>query len=202
VHTNLGITFGALQDPANAERHFREALALNPNFADGYYYYGRWLVDRGRAAEALELVESAWTLSKSSPYSASLLMRLQAARGDDERLHETAAVTLALAPGFDEARLFSIGESPIVVANRTSDAYFRKGFELTNEGRHLDAAIAYRCALRQDASNAAAANNLGWTLGQLGFVDEAIPVAESAVALDPSSELARNNLNWLESRIY
>ena len=39
-------------------------------------------------------------------------------------------------------------------------------------------------------------NNLGWSLGVLGFFDLAVPALERAVVVAPRSALARNNLAW------
>lgn len=59
---------------------------------------------------------------------------------------------------------------------------------------------AYREAVTLDPTHGTAWNNLGWTLGVLGFLDAAAPALERAVALAPDSALARNNLAWVRSR--
>lgn len=73
--------------------------------------------------------------------------------------------------------------------------------ELTNAGQHLEAALAYRQALRFDPPSAEAVNNLGWSLAKLGFYQEALPPLLQALALKPDFALAQNNLAWVRSEL-
>ena len=43
-------------------------------------------------------------------------------------------------------------------------------------------------------------NNLGWTLGRLGFLDDAEGPLRRAISLKPDFALARNNLAWVQSQ--
>ena len=43
LHTNLGIVYGAMKQPAEAERYFKRALQLEQNSPQLSYYYARWL---------------------------------------------------------------------------------------------------------------------------------------------------------------
>ncbi len=58
LEINQGIVTGALGDAKAAEAHFLRALALNSD-ANAHYFYARWLVERGRVAEAVPHVRAA-----------------------------------------------------------------------------------------------------------------------------------------------
>ncbi|MDP9179881.1 MAG: tetratricopeptide repeat protein, partial [Gemmatimonadota bacterium] len=73
---------------------------------------------------------------------------------------------------------------------------FKRGLERTRANRHAAAAAAYRAALKLDSANANAWNNLGWSLGQLGYLPQAAEMFERALRLNPNDISARSNLAW------
>ena len=106
-----------------------------------------------------------------------------------------------LAPTDPIALAYAKGEIALAVQTPSAQAYYNRGLVLTNEGRHLDAALTYRRALRFDPASAEAANNLGWSLAKLGLYQEAIPAFEQALRLHPEFALARNNLAWVQTQL-
>src|SRR5262249_44792678 len=52
LEINLGIAAGALHNDSEAENHFRRAILLAPEDSQPYFYYGRWLREKGRVQEA------------------------------------------------------------------------------------------------------------------------------------------------------
>jgi Flp pilus assembly protein TadD len=62
----------------------------------------------------------------------------------------------------------------------------------------LDAA---RRTLELEPGNQAYVNDLGWSLVLAGNLDEALETLERAVAMDPSDELARENLARCKAKI-
>ena len=52
----------------SAERHFRDALRLNPSYATAYQAYAEYLRDMGRFDEALAMIETAQRLDPLSPF--------------------------------------------------------------------------------------------------------------------------------------
>jgi Flp pilus assembly protein TadD len=58
--------------------------------------------------------------------------------------------------------------------------------------------MANRDALRHNPRSFDAWNNLGWSLAQLGFRDEAAAAYRAALALQPNDERATNNLRLLQ----
>jgi len=61
-------------------------------------------------------------------------------------------------------------------------------------GHHDEAIAASRAALALEPDNQKLVNDLGWSLQQAGIIDEARAILERAVAMDPTDELARENL--------
>lgn len=53
-------------DPVTAEREYKRALELNPNFVQGHHWYATFLMTIGRVPEALDQIEQARKLDPSS----------------------------------------------------------------------------------------------------------------------------------------
>jgi len=67
AHTSLAFdTFYWSFDAAGAEREFRRALELNPNYELAHHWYATFLMALGRNREALEQIEIAQQLDSSS----------------------------------------------------------------------------------------------------------------------------------------
>jgi tetratricopeptide (TPR) repeat protein len=67
AHNSLAFaTFYWNWDPVTAEREYRRALELNPNFVQGHHWYATFLLATQRYPEALEQIEQARKLDPSS----------------------------------------------------------------------------------------------------------------------------------------
>lgn len=200
LEINLGIVTERLGDPVAAERHFERALELMPGYPGSHHFYGRWLVDRGRAVEAIPHLRRAIALSPALSDSRDLLMNLYYAVGAQAELEALVRETLTVSPEQPVATAYASGTIPIGVDEVSAQKYFRRGLAFTGQGRHLDAALTYRQALKLDPASADAQNNLGWSLAKLGLFQEAIPAFEAALRLRPDYKLARNNLHWAKTQ--
>jgi len=200
LEINLGIVNGLLGDQATAEKHFRRAIELGAGFPDAHFFFARWLVERGRAPEALPHLESAIALSPAYETARLLQLDLIAARDGLGAPRAAAVRYLDLDPSNARARSYAAGSAPLQAPAATYDAFFRMGVDLGQQKQFVDSALAYRTALGFDSQSADALNNLGWTLGQLGFRREAIPVLEQALRINARFDLARNNLAWIRSQ--
>lgn len=201
LEVNLAIVTDRLGESAVAEQHFQRALFLQPEFADGHYYYAQWLVQHARAGEGIPHLQRAVALSPGLPYARALLMDLYAAQGAEAVLHALARETLTVLPTDRAAQAYLNGETLTTLDPPNAQHHYNRGVTLTNAGRHLDAALAYRQALRLDPLSADTVNNLGWSLAKLGFYTEAMLVFEQAVRLRPGFTLAENNLAWVRTQI-
>ncbi|HEU4464043.1 MAG TPA: tetratricopeptide repeat protein [Gemmatimonadota bacterium] len=89
-----------------AERGFRRALALDPDYADGRYRYGNYLRDMGRFDEAMVEIRRAQGMDPYSlPISAAVAGVFYHARRYDEAIEECCRA-LERAPGFYQANFY------------------------------------------------------------------------------------------------
>ncbi|MDD1667440.1 MAG: tetratricopeptide repeat protein [Methanomicrobiales archaeon] len=79
-----------------------------------------------------------------------------------------------------------------------AQAWYERGFALTNEGRYTEAVLAYRNALAADPSHLNAWYYLGDALFRLGRYEEALLAFGNATAADPDFVDAY----FSESRVY
>jgi tetratricopeptide (TPR) repeat protein len=194
LQVNLGIVNGALGDSVAAQQHFERAVALDSSYAGSRFYYARWLMERRRGPEAVAHLEKAIAIDRGAMEARELLMSIYAARGATQQLQSLARETLSFASTGTTASVYAADSLPFAVAERGYEGLFRLGLGFTGQRRHLEAAQVYRAALRIDPNSADAWNNLGWSLAELGFYDDAVPAYENAVRLRPDLFLARNNL--------
>jgi tetratricopeptide (TPR) repeat protein len=91
-------------DWAGAEREYRRALELNPNFALGYRAYAAHLCALGRSAEAIRQIQRAHEIEPMSlPISMEVAWNLYMVRQYDRAI-EQAMKTLDLEPRFASAQ--------------------------------------------------------------------------------------------------
>lgn len=189
LEINLGVAYNAVGRPADAEPHFQRALALAPNDAQPYHFYGRWLDQMGRQAEALRLVETAVKLNPSWIENRALLMRLYAATGDLAHASEVAAGTLRISPGDREARQFLV--NPPV---QNADYWISASLRQYQAGHYQESVNAAREALKLKPDSFEAYNNIGAAYGAMQMYDLAIQNLREALRINPAFQLARNNL--------
>ena len=199
LEVNLGVVSNALREPAVADRHFTRSIELDGGQPVARRLYARFLLQQGRGPEAIPQLQRALELSPGETESRQLLLAIHAVRGDDAQLRALVDETLRFNPSDPNAQAYARGVAPQSPATDDYRGWFDLGLALTRGERHLEAAQAYRVALARDASQADAWNNLGWSLGKLGFFSEAEPALTRAVALKSDFPLARNNLAWVRS---
>jgi tetratricopeptide (TPR) repeat protein len=200
LEINLGIVKSALGDPETAEHHFRRALELQPDYAQGHFYYARWLVEHGRAPEAMVHLERALAISPGDVHPNRMLLDAYAALDDVASLAAHCRRVLQIAPSDPAATAYLDGRPPYEVAEESAEAYAELGLAKIHRRKWLESAALYRHALRLDPNDSSSWNNLGWALGSAGFRALAVACFERALELDPSSEHARENLRWALER--
>jgi tetratricopeptide (TPR) repeat protein len=200
LETNRAIVEGALGNAAAAESHFKRAIELGPSMPDTHYFFARWLASRGRAPEAVSQLETALRVSPGTAPARRLLVDLRAAAGDSAGAAALARETLAGDPQDARARAYAEGRFP-GEAGGNAAANRQAGIASGQGGDYVASAVAYRAALAVDPSDADSLNNLGWTLGKLGFFPQAVSPLERAIAMRPDFALARNNLAWVRSHL-
>jgi len=165
-----------------AERAYRKALKINPDFVEALNNLGNVLVDQDRLKEAAEAYRKALKLL---PDHAMLLNNLGNAlqlQGENELAIEWFEKALAQDPGY-------------------ADAYSNLGNALKDMD-DLDKAIkSYRTAIKLDIVNKEAYNGLGIALNIQGKYNEAITAYRKAIEIDPRHREAYRNLGSTMSDI-
>lgn len=197
---------GALRD---AERSYRQVLAVAPDNADALLQLGMLSANLGRAAEAEACLEKAASLR---PEMALCRSALGMVRAQQQRFAEAVAcfdAALALDPanvhvlvGRGDAlrelgRLGAAEESYRRAATLVPAAWeiqFGWAAALADLGRFDEAARLYRELLAAQPRSAAAQFNLAGVLRDLGRGAEAVRHYEAALAADPNFAPARINL--------
>lgn len=199
LHINIAIVTNALGDSVKAEEWFLKALKLDSTYVASRRFYGDWLMHHGRASEAVPHFERALELSPAELEVRHSLLQLYAAEGDTPKLATLVKQTLDLNPTDDIALEYA----GLVSRNApgTSTEWFQRGLAHSTAGRQAEAVGAYRIAITKDSTNADVWNNIGWSLGKLGFFPQAVSALENAIRLRPGYTLAANNLAWARAQI-
>jgi protein O-mannosyl-transferase len=206
LEVNLGVVKSALGRTPEAEAHFQRAVTLASDNPTGHYYYGRWLAEQRRYAEAAWYLERAVALSEHDLRARHALLGALAAHQSFRRLREVAIETLRRVPGDPAAhaamRDADRGQRELesllarVRASPSAEAWLDLSLRFYNEGDFRSAVEAARQALVLRPDYAEALNNLAAAHNGLGEWTEAVAAARRAVALKPDFPLARNNLAW------
>jgi Tfp pilus assembly protein PilF len=120
AYATLGTTLEGKWNWAEAERAYRRATELNPNYATGRHWFGMYLAQEGRMEEALAELKLA---SELDPLSFIILdnygwlLYLAGRHGEALRMLDRA---LALNPGFDQT--IRIKASVLAALGRASEA--------------------------------------------------------------------------------
>ncbi len=160
---------------AEAERRYREILAIDPNQIDALHLLGVVAHQAGRSDLALDLIGKAIALNGRNPaFHNNIGLAFDAlARTDDAVSHYRRAITL----------------NPDYV-----DAHNNLGAALLAQGKSIEAAASYSQALALRPDFAEAHNNLGNALREQGKLDEAVASYSRALALKPGFAEVHNNL--------
>ncbi|MFZ5690451.1 MAG: tetratricopeptide repeat protein [Pseudomonadota bacterium] len=163
---------------SDAERLYRDILAVEPRNAAALHLLGALLHQAGRSDEGASLMRQAIAIEPRNPdYHYNLGCVLNAAGRTNEAI-EALSKAIELKPRYPEA-LFEIG-----------NVYGRAG--------HLDSAEkSLRRALDLQPGNAAIMNNLGRVLRALYRPDDAIAIWQRCVTLQPDLAIAHLNIGMV-----
>jgi eukaryotic-like serine/threonine-protein kinase len=150
AHTSLAfVTYRYHLRWAEAEQHFKKAIALNPNYATAHQWYGSYLAARGRLDDAVAQAKTAhdlepFSLTIHSDYIRNLYYagRLDEAEKESLKLKQTD-------PGFGRA-------------------HYELGLVLEEEGKLDEAITEFKSALKFLPDNVAALTALGHAQGLAG----------------------------------
>jgi tetratricopeptide (TPR) repeat protein len=213
LEINLGIVNGDLQRDAEAERHFNRAAMLAPNDEQPPFYYARWLMTKGRVAEAIPLFQKSIAANRDYLDPRYALMQAYTNIGRRDLAKGLAAETLQIAPGDALAMQYYREQGaatplPDPVANAeaavkaapTADNYVNLSLAYHQAKRFRDCIHAAQEALKLRPNYPEAYNNIAAANEDLHDWDAAIAAAREAVRLRPDFQLAKNNLAYSEAQ--
>ena len=166
LHINIGILKGAMNQPKEAETYFKNALRLNPQLPDGYYFYASWLAGHKREQEAIPLLQRALQISPAYAGAKPLLDTLLAQNKIPADLHteQTAAERLS-----------------------TADDYISKSLRDFNSGNFSDCIQACTEALKLKPDDDRAYKNICASYNALHEWEKAIDACEKGFRINPDN---------------
>src|SRR5437762_884571 len=176
THAAFGCELAEQRKLDAAVSEFREALRINPQYAQAHYYLGAALfeLDNGVDEALVELREA---------------IRLNP---ENAEAHNTLGLALLEQGSVDEA--MREYREVLRIDPQYAEAHYNLGNALDDQGRPEAAAAEYREAMRINPGLAQAHYNLGVALQQQGNVDEAIQEYRDALRINPNDALLHNNL--------
>jgi len=206
LEINTAIAHGLVRHPLESEAHFRRAIQLQPQDAQPYFYYGRWLASQGRTNECIQAEKIAIQLNPALVEARYVLMRAYLDRAQWGALGQLVNETLQLVPNdkttlgyltrVENQQADMLNAEKFAGAQQTPEAYLNLSLLYYGAGRYQNCIEAAKRALRLKADYAEAYNNIAAGYQAMSQWDAAIDAAQQALRLKPDFALARNNLAW------
>jgi eukaryotic-like serine/threonine-protein kinase len=156
-HATLGSVNNSLWQWAEAEREYKRAIEINPNYATAYHWYSIFLKDIGRNDEAATTIKRASEIDPLSSVISVNITRMYQLQNDHEASIENSLKIIELDPNF-------------------GPAYEYLGLSYLKLGRKAEAVAALEKA-------AELTNRSSITLGHLGYVYAATGKRTEAIAV-------------------
>ena len=209
AYNHLGASLKALGRFEEAEKSYRTAIKLQPEFADPHYNLGNTLTALKRLQEAENSYKRALYLQPEYAEAycnlGSLLVDLgrpeeaeKACRNAIRYRHHYAKAyynlgnALHILERFDEAE--EAYNKALLLQPAFAEAYHNLGNLLSDQKRQSEAKEAYKKSIGLNPQNAALFNSLGNLLFDAGQQEEAVICFRRAVELKPNFHSARSNL--------
>jgi tetratricopeptide (TPR) repeat protein len=194
---------------AEAEAHYQEILAIDPNHVESLHLLGVVAHQNGRHEQAVGFIGRAIALKDRVPaYHHNIGLALRAlGRAEDAASHYTRAI--GLKPDLAEA-YSNLGDvlkeqgkldeavaryqQAVLLKPKAAEVHDLLGSALREQGRLDEAVAQYGRALALRPDSAESHNNLGIALREQGKLDEAVAQYQQALALRPDFAKAHNNL--------
>jgi tetratricopeptide (TPR) repeat protein len=201
---NLGVVKGLLKRDAEAEQHFRRALAMTPRDPVANYLYARWLEKTGRRPEAIEQLRLAINANPDYLNAAYFLMEIYVKRGSWDTVRRLSDYFLKRFPSDPDERAYRLmaawktGElanpDSAVRSLVTAENFLSVSALYYQSGDYEQSIAAAREALKLRPNYPEAYNNISAGDRALGNWDEAVEAAQQSLRLQPGSRMAQENL--------
>jgi tetratricopeptide (TPR) repeat protein len=174
----------ALGDHEGSIAALRRSLECKPTYAPAILSLGSVEYQLGKRAEGRELFRSLLSLPKDTPDLCAII-------------DEAGSFLIQIGAYKDGLSLY---RSAVELFPAVAVLYQGIGCCAGHERRHEEAIAASARALQLEPDNQKFVNDLGWCLLEAGRIKEARSTLERAVSMDPSDELARENLRICKDR--
>jgi tetratricopeptide (TPR) repeat protein len=215
AHYNLGIILREQGDVDQALKHYRQAFALRPNYAEAHYNLARCLVEKGQLDEAIEHYEKALKINPADPQTHNNLgvTLFGVGRVDDAIVHYQKA--LAIWPSYaaaacNLANALIVRQLPgdlddaiarystcLAQAPGQEEAQYNLASALLRKGRTDEAIVQYQKLIQTHPESADAHANLGIAWLAKGRLRDAMAEYTKALQISPENLAALSNLAWL-----
>ena len=214
VHQSIGVCYRKKKDYASAEKHLKQAVKLEPRWANAYYSLGLVLFHLNKKDEAIAAMEKAAELDPKDPLPPEQLGVLYGRKDpkkavlwlnkacqlkpNDARIRHKLGIAHRRAGQFKEA------EAALLLAasnSMTAGLAFDLGVMFRRKKEHRKAVIYYKKAIKMDPKMADAPWDLGHVYEVLKEKDNAVKAYEAFLKLKSvgsQADKARERLELLK----
>ncbi|MDD5570352.1 MAG: tetratricopeptide repeat protein [Bacteroidales bacterium] len=209
LHINMGILKNAMGQSVEAENWFKSSISVELNGVESYYYYARFLYEKGNKPMAASYLEKAISISSAHIRSRILLMMIYAEQERWDALRSLANSTLQIDSSEPNAlrylKISETGKSETTTLEEelknkpTEDGYLSLSVMYYQKKDFEKCINACNEVLKINPKSADAYNNIGSACNSMQMWDKGIEACEKALKIKPDFALARNNLNWAKT---
>lgn len=178
---NLGVGLAMEGRIDEAEKHFREAIRLNPNYGNPFFCLGVVMQSRGKIKEAKAYFRQALKRDPTMAEAYNILGTISAAEEDLQSAE-------------------SLYRRSIEIQPELADAHDNLGIALAGQGRIDEALKHFRQAVTLAPDNASFRNNLETALIEAGKIDDVIAMVLQELDQDPDDAGCYHKLGMLYTK--
>ncbi|MCB0400831.1 MAG: tetratricopeptide repeat protein [Flavobacteriales bacterium] len=210
IYINLGILKNAIGDKAAAEQNFRYAIQLENTQHNCWYYFGEFLFNEQRYAEAAQCFEKVQEISPGFINSEVYLLQAYHQLNNWPALQAWSEQLLVRNPQNQLAKqyldiatnrksVFAAQEEAIAM-DPSAEKYLDLSLSYYQQTNYEKCIWAAQKALELKPDYALAYNNIGIAYYELADYHQAIDAYQKALTIQPDFELAQNNLKNAEEQ--
>lgn len=171
---NIGITYYYQEDGGNAERFFKQSLAIDPNYVKALANLGKLYYETERQEESLTLINKALALEKDYDLALYVKGRILGEQGDIQNALQHFSQAIKADPEY-------------------SSAYYWRGYYYTLSEKYQLAILDYSKVTQLSPEEDMAFNNRGYCYMVTEDYEKALADLEKALSLNPKNADAINN---------